>query len=80
MNKTINNQRYESVIQWLVLARKKKGLTIRQFAELIDEPHQLVNRVEKCQRKLNFYEYFQHVISYRNKTIHSENGVVTIYT
>ena len=60
MNKTINNQRYESVKQWLVLARKKKGLTIRQFAELIDEPHQLVNRVEKCQRKLNFYEYFQY--------------------
>ncbi|MDY6927422.1 MAG: helix-turn-helix transcriptional regulator [Pseudomonadota bacterium] len=60
MNKTINNQRYESVIQWLVLARKKKGLTIRQFAELIDEPHQFVNRVEKCQRKLNIYEYVQY--------------------
>ncbi|MBL53019.1 MAG: hypothetical protein CL590_03895 [Alteromonadaceae bacterium] len=47
-------------MQWLVLARKKKGLTIRQFAELIDEPHQFVNRVEQCQRKLNFYEYVQY--------------------
>ena len=60
MNKTINNQRYVSLIQWLVDARKEQGLTVRQFAERIDESHQFVNKVETFQRKLNVYEYVQY--------------------
>ena len=60
MNKTINNQRYVSLIKWLVDARKEQGLTVRQFAERIDESHQFVNKVETFQRKLNVYEYVQY--------------------
>lgn len=60
MKKTINNPRYESLIRWLVDARKKQGLTVRQFAERIDESHQFVNKVETFQRKLNVYEYVQY--------------------
>ena len=60
MKKTINNPRYESLIKWLVVARKEQGLTVRQLAELIDESHQFVNKVETFQRKLNVYEYVQY--------------------
>tara|TARA_Y100000310_G_C20471552_1_gene710307 strand:- start:187 stop:402 length:216 start_codon:yes stop_codon:yes gene_type:complete len=52
--------RYESLIKWLSNARKKQGLTVRQFAELIDESHQFINKVETFQRKLNVYEYVQY--------------------
>ena len=48
MNKTINNQRYVSLIQWLVDARKEQGLTVRQFAERIDVPLRLGVFFIKC--------------------------------
>ena len=60
MNKTINNQRYLSLIKWLVAARKEKGLTVRQLAEIIDETHQFISKVERCQRRLNVYEFVQY--------------------
>jgi transcriptional regulator with XRE-family HTH domain len=60
MNKTINNQRYVSLIKWLVAARKEKGLTVRQLAEIINETHQFVSKVERCQRRLNVYEFVQY--------------------
>lgn len=58
--KAINDPRYESLIRWLVDARRNQGLTVRQFAALIDESHQFVNKVETFQRKLNVYEYVQY--------------------
>ncbi|WP_295506163.1 helix-turn-helix transcriptional regulator [uncultured Pseudoalteromonas sp.] len=48
------------MIRWLVDARRNQGLTVRQFAALIDESHQFVNKVETFQRKLNVYEYVQY--------------------
>ncbi|MAC47430.1 MAG: hypothetical protein CMI12_11350 [Oceanospirillum sp.] len=56
----INDSRYEALIKWLVNARKEQGLTVRQFAEVIDQSHQFVNKIETCQRRLNVFEYYQY--------------------
>ena len=60
MIKHINQSRYETLIKWLVNARKEQGLTVRQFAEVIDQSHQFVNKIETCQRRLNVFEYYQY--------------------
>lgn len=56
----IDDAHYEALIKWLVHERKGKGLTVRQFAEFIDESHQFVNKIETCKRKLNVFEYYQY--------------------
>ena len=53
----INQSRYEALIKWLINARKERGLTVRQFAALINESHQFVNKVETQQRALKITEY-----------------------
>ncbi len=55
-----DDARYKALIRWLVHERKDKGLTVRGFAELIDESHQFVNKIETCNRKLNVFEYYQY--------------------
>jgi len=60
MRKTISTQQYFTLIKWLVAARKEQGLTVRQLAEIIDETHQIVSKIERCQRKLDVYEFVQY--------------------
>ena len=60
MKKTISTQQYFTLIKWLVAARKEQGLTVRQLAEIIDETHQIVSKIERCQRKLDVYEFVQY--------------------
>jgi len=57
---TIENTKYEALIDWLKKARVDKNLTIRELATLIDEPFQFISKVENCQRRLNVYEYVQY--------------------
>ena len=60
MIKHINQSRYETLIKWLVNARNERGLTVRQFAALINESHQFVNKVETQQRALKITEYIDY--------------------
>lgn len=60
MIKHINDSRYKALIEWLKTARKEQGLTVRDLGELLGEPHQLVVRIETCERKLNVFEYVQY--------------------
>ena len=60
MKKTISTQQYFALIKWLVAARKEQGLTVRQLGEMIDETHQIVSKIERCQRKLDVYEFVQY--------------------
>lgn len=60
MIKHINDPRYEALVNWLILARKEKGLTTRELGATLDESHQFVNKVETMQRRLNVYEYVQY--------------------
>ncbi|ABV37072.1 transcriptional regulator, XRE family [Shewanella sediminis HAW-EB3] len=41
-------------------ARREQGLTVRDVGILLDEPFQIVTKIETCQRKLNVYEFVQY--------------------
>ena len=48
------------LLGYLIEARKRQNLTIRELAARIDEPFQFVGRVETAERRLNVYEYVQY--------------------
>jgi len=60
MIKSINSEKYQSLVDWLKTERQNQGLTVRQLALIIDEPFQFVSKIETSQRKLNVYEYVQY--------------------
>jgi len=60
MIKNVHHPKYKALVNWLIAARKSQGLTVREFAKLIDEPHQLVGKIETRVRKLSALEYWQY--------------------
>ncbi len=60
MIKSINTEKYQSLIDWLKTERQEQGLTVRQLALIIDEPFQFISKIETAQRKLNIHEYVQY--------------------
>ena len=60
MKKSIPSAKYLSLLSWLKKARNDQGLTMRDLADLIDEPHQFIGKVESGERKLDVYEYVQY--------------------
>ena len=60
MIKHINDSRYVALIDWLRAVRKEQGLTMRDLGQILDEPHQFVDKIESCERKLNVFEYVQY--------------------
>ncbi|WP_427916816.1 helix-turn-helix domain-containing protein [Vibrio parahaemolyticus] len=60
MIKHINDSRYQALIQWLKAARTEQGLSVRDLGTLLNEPHQLVVKIETHERKLNVFEYVQY--------------------
>jgi len=57
MQKTIASNKYRNLIDWLVAARKKKGLTIRALAGELEINHSAVQRIESLERRLDVNEY-----------------------
>lgn len=57
MKKAISSNNYAKLISWLKDARVSKGLTMRDLAKLLDEPHSVVQNVESMNRRLDVYEY-----------------------
>lgn len=60
MIRTIHDPHYEALLAFLIDARQKRGLTLREFSLVLGEPHQFIGRVETGQRRLNVYEYVQY--------------------
>ena len=46
MNKAISSAEYAALITWLKQAREEQGLTMRELAERLEEPHTFVQKVE----------------------------------
>jgi len=57
MRKAITSNKYLSLISWLKEARLKNNLSMRDLAELIDEPHSFIGKIESAERRLDVYEY-----------------------
>ncbi|MEY8239585.1 MAG: helix-turn-helix transcriptional regulator [Cycloclasticus sp.] len=57
MQKTIASNKYKNLIDWLVAARKKQGITIRALARQLEINHSAVQRIESLERRLDVNEY-----------------------
>lgn len=60
MRKSAHDSSYIALIEWLVTARERQGLSVRELAHLIDEPHSVVVKTELRSRKLSILEYHQY--------------------
>ncbi len=57
MARGIHDSRYRWVIERLVEARKKLGLTQEAVAQRLGKPQQYVSRYETGERRLDIFEY-----------------------
>lgn len=57
MARGIHDSRYRWVVDRLVQARKKKGLSQAAVAELLGKPQQYVSRYETGERRLDIFEF-----------------------
>ena len=60
MKKSITSNKYLSLLSWLKQVRIDQDVTMRDLADLIDEPHQFIGKVESGERRLDVYEYLQY--------------------
>ena len=77
MIKNVHHPAYKALIDMLVSERNKQGLTVRQFAELIDEDASFVTKIEMRIRKLSAIEYFQYCKALKLDPI---KGIETFWT
>ncbi len=57
MQKTITSSKYENLVRWLKKARIDQGISMRELASRLDEPHSFVQKVEIMERRLDVFEY-----------------------
>jgi transcriptional regulator with XRE-family HTH domain len=57
MNKSIYTTESNKLGAWLRQQRESKGLTMRQVAEVIKEPHTFVGNIETGHRRLDVVEF-----------------------
>jgi len=60
MKKAISSLQYSNLIAWLKESRIALGLSLRDLAERLDEPHSFVQKVEMMERRLDVYEYAEY--------------------
>lgn len=59
MKKAIFSEDYRRLLAWLKAGREAKHLTIRQLAELLEESHAVVGKIETGERRMDLFEYVQ---------------------
>ncbi len=57
MQKAIASPKYASLVNWLKQAREGQGLSMRDLATRLGEPHSFVQKVETRERRLDVFEY-----------------------
>jgi len=56
MEKTISNEQYRTLINFLRETREEKGVTQVQLGEMIDENQNFISKVETFERRLDVIE------------------------
>lgn len=57
MLKAITSPKYAKLIDWLKQSRQDQGISMRELASRLDEPHSFVQKVEMIERRLDVFEY-----------------------
>ena len=60
MQKTISSDKYLSLLAWLRKARERKGLSMRELAREIGQPHSWIGKIETAERRLDVLEYVRY--------------------
>lgn len=60
MKKSLYTPEQEILLLWLKNERENTGLTMREFAVKLDEPHSFVGKVEHGERRLDTVEYVKY--------------------
>lgn len=60
MIKTISSKKYLQLAAWLKDARTMRGYSMRDLADILGEPHSLVQKTESLERRLDIFEYVQY--------------------
>jgi transcriptional regulator with XRE-family HTH domain len=60
MQKTISSDKYLLLLAWLRKARESRGLSMRDMAQLIDQPHSWIGKIETAERRLDVLEYVRY--------------------
>jgi len=57
MQKAITSSKYASLVAWLKQSRVDQGISMRELASRLEEPHSFVQKVEIMERRLDVFEY-----------------------
>lgn len=60
MHKTIASDKYCRLISWLKKSRTDKGLSMRELAIVIGQPHSYIGKIETMERRLDVLEYVRY--------------------
>ena len=60
MKKAISSPQYSALISWLKESRISLGLSLRELADRLEEPHSFVQKVETLERRLDVFEYVEY--------------------
>lgn len=59
MDKAIFSEDYKLLLAWLKAGRERRGLTIRGLANLLNESHAVIGKIETGERRLDVFEFVQ---------------------
>ena len=59
MTRSVSSKEYEQFRQFLIEARKRKGLTQTQVAERLGKPQTFVSKYERGKRRLDIVEFLE---------------------
>lgn len=57
MTTSIHTQEMKALAAWFRSAREAQGWSMRELATRIGKPHNFVQRVEECERRLDVVEF-----------------------
>ncbi|TVO73029.1 helix-turn-helix domain-containing protein [Sedimenticola selenatireducens] len=60
MRKSITSPEYKVLLAWLRKSREAHGLSMRDLALRIDEPHSFIGKIETGERRLDVAEYVEY--------------------
>lgn len=57
MTKTLRSERYAELLEFLIAARKRTGLTQAELAKRLSKPQSFVAKIEAGERRLDVIEF-----------------------
>jgi transcriptional regulator with XRE-family HTH domain len=63
--KSVHTDEYRAVVEWLVAARKRAGITQQQLAHRLRKPQSFVSKYENGERRIDVAEFLTIIAAIR---------------